>query len=119
MAENTQEWMENPKNEDQEAEQHRSTVVPFLLGRVKRLGTARQRVAYLEQVLRTAWLHANTNPKNTLYAADVARKIVHDIHVIQLQGEEAREAQERMQQIEERLQELVHRQEELRRSRRQ
>src|SRR5262245_29744944 len=119
MAEKTQEGAGTPKTEDQEAEPHRSTVVPFLLGRVKRLGAARQRVAYLEQVLRVVWLHADTNPKNTLYAADVARKIVHDIHVIQHQWEEAREAEERMRQIEERLQELVHRQEELRRSRRQ
>jgi len=118
VAEKSTEWAENQKNEglgtEPEGAHVQSTVPAWLLGRTRHLNTARLRTHYLEQVLRSVWLHAEAHPKSTLYAADVAQKIVRAIHVIQLQGEEAREAEERMEQIEARLAELVERQEQLR-----
>ena len=121
MAENTHDRHENQKNKDlgteQEGAQAQSTVPTWLLGRTRRLNTARLRTHYLEQVLRTVWQYANTNPKQVLFAADVAQKIVRAVHTIQLQGEEALEAEQRMKEIEERLAELVQRQEQLRQTR--
>jgi hypothetical protein len=68
-------------------------------------------------VLRSVWLHAEVTPKSTLYAADVARKVIHDIHPIQMQGEEAQQAEERRTEIEAQLTDLVERQEALRQRR--
>src|SRR5262245_16759117 len=106
--------MEKPKEGAENEESHPTAKSWLFSPRVRKLDSPRKMARYLEQILRVVWGHAAQHPKDTLSAADVANRIMRNLHQVVMSGELERELKGRMDDIEIRLAELLERQERLR-----